>query len=86
MDVTNSTKFKHPLLSLSNVENINLETFSTVSAGNKKLNISSTFSFSSLPLKKEVLEIVNFDDVIIHNFVKRLICIVRSLVGVVTEN
>ena len=51
MDVTNSTKFRLPLLSLSNVENIKVETFSTVSTGSNKLNISCTFTFSNVPFK-----------------------------------
>ena len=49
IDVTNSTKFKLPLLSLSNVVNIKLAIFSTLSTGSSKLNISFTFSFPRTP-------------------------------------
>ena len=46
--LTNSTKVKLPLLSLSNVENIKFETVSTVSTGRRSSNIAFTLLFSNL--------------------------------------
>ena len=51
-DVTNSTKFKFPLWSLSNVVKIRFETLSTLSEGRIRPNISSTLHLSRVPSDK----------------------------------
>ena len=90
MDVTNSTKFKLSLLSLSNVVNIKFETFSTVSNGSNKLNISLTFSFPNVPyfkkIKQSLLEYNNFlETVILTSGHSIMNCLYHSLMSS-TEN